>query len=346
MNKKFKIGICQNLKMWNHEGNWTEDYIRYCIGNNLNYEIIDPYANDAITKMKDCSAVLWNIQNYLFADLLEARNLLLPIEKLGIKVFPNHDTNWHFDDKIAEMYAFKAVNAPIPESWVFYSLDDTKKFLDSVKFPIVAKLRNGSGASNVKLLKTKYQALTYAKRMFGRGVDPSPSLMYKAFSKAQSSRDWKTLINRIKKIPIFLYTRSKAKMMPIEKGYCYFQSFIENDGYDLKVFVIGDKMSFVGRRTRKYDFRASGGGKIFSDKKYMTKQIIDSSFKVADSLNLQCVGFDYVIDKASNNGLIIEMSYGTGVDKDIFDTGGYYTRDGKWINEPLNIPEEIIKNLI
>ena len=344
MNKSLKIGICQNLKMWNHEG-WTERYIKYCIDNHLNYEIIDPYANDTIAKMMNCSVVIWSIQNYLFADLLEARNLLLPIEKLGVKVFPNHDTNWHFDDKIAEMYAFKAVNAPIPPSWVFYSLDDTKEFLNNAKFPIVAKLRNGSGASNVKLLKTKSQALSYAKRMFGRGFDPSPSLMYKTFSKAQSSKDWKTIISRIKKIPTFLYTRSRAKMMPIEKGYCYFQGFIENDGFDIKVVVIGDKLSFFVRHVRKGDFRASGGGDCFYDKSYLTKEIIDSAFNTADKLKLQCVGFDYVVDNNSDQGLIIEMCYGFDVGL-ILDAQGYYTRDGKWIDEPLNIPEEIICNLL
>ena len=40
--------------------------------------------------------------------------------KRFLKTFPTTDGNFHFDDKIAEMYAFQSVNAPIPKSWVFY----------------------------------------------------------------------------------------------------------------------------------------------------------------------------------------------------------------------------------
>ncbi|MFI3305485.1 MAG: hypothetical protein R3Y68_03090 [Rikenellaceae bacterium] len=343
MNKK--IGICQNLDMWNHEGGSTESYIRYCIDNNLDYEVIDPYANNSIEKFKECGYVLWNIQNYLWADLLEARNLLLSVERLGVKVFPNHNTNWHFDDKIAEMYAFKSINAPIPQSWVFYSLDSTTTFLNEAKYPLVAKLRNGSGASNVKLLKSKSQAMRYAKRMFGKGFDPSPSLLYKAYSKAQSSYSWDTFISRVKKIPQFLYTRSRAKMMPIEKGYCYFQEFIENDGYDIKVVVIGDKLSFLARNVRSGDFRASGGGDFYYDKSLVTKNIIESAFQTADKLGLQCVGFDYVVNKSTGQGLIIEMCYGFDFAV-IYDANGYFTRNGEWINTPVSIPNEIVANIM
>lgn len=339
-----KIGICQNKKMWDHEGWGSEYYIQYCNENSLQYEIIDPYANDAISRMRECDIVLWNIQNYLLADLLEARNILFAVEKLGVKVFPNHNTIWHFDDKIAEMYAFQSVDAPIPPSWVFYNLDTAIDFINSATYPLVAKLRNGSGASNVKLLKNRSQAVKYAKRMFNHGFDPSPSLLYKAYSKAQSSYDWNTLVARIKKIPKFLYTRSKAKMMPIEKGYCYFQNFIENDGYDIKVVVAGDKLSFLVRNVRASDFRASGGGDSYYDKSLVTKNIIDSAFATADKLGLQCVGFDYVVDKDSGKGLIIEMCYGFDFVA-IRDAKGYFTRDGEWIDEPLIVPYDILKNL-
>ncbi len=345
MEKKFKVGICQNLSMWNHEGSGVDYVIEYCKSNNISHTIIDPYSNDVLERMSECESVVWFVQNYLWADLMESRSILYSAQKMGIKVFPSHDTAWHFDDKIAEMYAFKAIGAPIPESWVFYSLESTKEFLRGAKYPLVAKLRNGSGASNVKLLRSYSQALSYAKQMFSRGFDPSPSLAYKAYSKAQSSRDWATFVSRIKKIPQFLYTLSKSKMMPRERGYCYFQEFVENDGYDIKVVVVGDKLSFIARNIRSGDFRASGGGDCYYDKSLVTKEIINSAFSTADKLHLQCVGFDYVVDNTTSKGLIIEMCYGFDFSA-ILSANGYFTRTGEWIDEPMNVPCEIMNNLL
>ncbi len=344
--KKMKIGICQNLSMWNHEGSndAVSGCVSFCNKNGLEHEIIDPYSNDAIFKMKECDCVVWFIQNYLYADILQSRNILLSAEKQGVKVFPSNDTIWHFDDKIAEMYAFKSVDAPIPQSWVFYSLKSTTEFLKNTKYPIVAKLRNGSGASNVKMLRNSSQAMKYARQMFGKGFDPAPSLMYKAYSKAQSSYNFKTLVSRIKKIPMFLSTRLNAKMMPNESGYCYFQEFIPNDGYDIKVVVIGDKLSFFVRNVRTGDFRASGGGDFYYDKSLVTKNIIDSAFKCADDLNLQCIGFDYVVDKSNGKGLIIEMCYGFDFNA-IYEAGGYFDRQGVWHDEPVTITDEIMCNI-
>lgn len=339
------IAICKNDKMWNHFDSWNTEYIAYCKQNDIPYQIVNPYHSSFIEEIDNYSAIIWNIQNYLWADLLEARNILRIAEMKGINVFPNQYTSWHFDDKIAEMYAFQAINAPTPKGWAFYNLDDTKEFLKQERYPLVAKLRCGSGASNVKLLRSESQALRYARRMFGKGFDPSPSLLYKAYSKAQSSRNWKTFISRIKKIPQFLYTRSHAKQMPIEKGYCYFQEFIENEGFDIKVVVVGNKLSYFIRRIRVGDFRASGGGDFFYDKRFITQQIIDSAFTTADKLGLQCVGFDYVVDKNTGQGLIIEMCYGFDY-KAIQDAEGYFNRKGEWIAKPLIVPYEIITNLL
>ncbi len=344
MNKTKRVAICQNLKMWDHEASNTAvaECIAYCNNNNIEYIIVDPYANDAIENLLGCDAAIWFMQNYLYADLLQAGNILHAVEQQGVKVFPSNNTIWHFDDKIAEMYAFKAVGAPIPQSWVFYSKESVKEFASTANYPVVAKLRNGSGASNVKLIKSKSQLLGYASQMFGKGYDPSPSLMYKAYSKAQSSRDFKTMVSRIKKIPMFLKTRMNAKMMPNERGYCYLQGFVDNDGYDIKVAVIGDKLSYFVRNVRKGDFRASGGGDFFYARERITKNIIDSAFETAKKLKLQCVGFDYVVDRNSGQGMIIEMCYGFDFEA-VAAAGGYFDPQGKWHDEPLIITTEIMK---
>ncbi len=332
--------------MWNHEAanSAIEECVQYCDQNGIEYQFVDPYSNDALEQMCSCSAVVWFIQNYLYADLLQAGNLLRAVEDRGVRVFPSSSTIWHFDDKVAQKYAFESVGAPTPKNYVFYDTASAIEFLKGVELPIVAKLRNGSGASNVKLIREIPSGIAYIKRMFSKGFDPSPSLLYKAYSKAQSSKSLKTLISRIKKIPMFLTTRRNAKLMPYERGYCYLQSYIPNDGFDIKVAVIGGKLSYFVRNVRKGDFRASGGGDFFYERSYITPDIIESAFKCADDLNLQCVGFDYVVDKRSGKGLIIEMCYGFDFEA-VAAAGGYFDRAGKWHDEPLLITTEIMKLL-
>lgn len=341
-----RIGICRNLDMWNHSSyNGGEGFADCCRKLHLDYTFLDPYSNDILSEAENCDIVIWGIQNYLWADLLESRSILRVLEWRGKTVFPDRWTNWHFDDKIAEMYALQAVGAPMPESWVFYSRNTALQFFRETEFPVIVKLRNGSGASNVKCLKNYASAKRYVGRMFGRGFDPTPSLAYKAFSKAQSSHDWNTLLSRVKKLPEFLYTRRHAKMMPRERGYVYCQEFIPNDGYDLKIVVCGNKLTFLCRNTRKGDFRASGGGDVFYDRSLVTPQIRASAFETADRLKMQLVGFDYVVDRRTGEGKILEMCYGFDFQA-AASAGGFFTRQSEWIEEPIDVHMEVVKALM
>lgn len=337
------IALCQNKKIFNHSTLWTPRFIEYCSRENIPYEIVDCYKPNIIHELPRYSALVWNYSNYVVSDMLEARNILQIANDLGLVTFPNPGMNWHFDDKVAEMYALQAIGAPIPQSWVFYLEDECIDWLkNQAYFPLVAKLRCGSGSNNVKLLHNTAEAIRYAQRMFSKGFNPTPSLAYKAYSKVQSSKDLSMMIKRIKKIPEFLDTRRHGKMMPFEKGYCYFQEFIPNEGYDLKVVVIGEKMTFCARNVRKNDFRASGGGDCYYDRTLLTDDVIDSAFEAANKLHMNCVGFDYVVDKASGIGKIIEMCYGFDYEVQR-DLNAYIDKEHVWHTESVIVPDEIIQ---
>lgn len=340
------IAICENKKIFDHSTTWTNRFIEFCEKEKIPYKIIDCYKSDIVTQLPKYSALVWHYSNFVISDMLEARNILMVASNMGLVTFPSLELNWHFDDKIAEMYALESVAAPMPQSWVFYLEDECVCWIrNKAKFPLVAKLKGGSGSNNVKLLKNRKEAIKYARRMFTRGLAPTPSLAYKAYSKFQSSKDISMVVKRIKKIPEFLNTRRHGKMMPIEKGYCYFQEFIPNDGYDLKVVVIGDKMTFCARNVRKNDFRASGGGDCYHDRSLLTDNVIDSAFRVANKLNMECIGFDYVVDRATGKGKIIEMCYGFDYQVQ-FDLGAYVDRDHVWHEERVSVPDEIIKSIV
>lgn len=341
-----KIAICQRKRRYQHSTNWTVPWIEHCDKNNLNYEVIDFYANKAIERLNNFDCLLWYIIPYSLADMLEARSILYSAKVQGLKVFPDFNDIWHFDDKVAETYLLGSINAPIPDTNIFYDYVSFKEWINGeVKFPLVGKLRCGSGSHNVKIFHKKRGLRGYAKRMFGKGINSAPSLFFKTTSNIKSSKGWVTIKQRARRIPEFLRTLSDARKFPNEKGYVFLQEFIPNEGYDLKIVVVKDKLSFIARNIRKGDFRASGGGDLFFDKRLVTKNIIESAFATSDKLGFQCMGYDYVVDKESGIGKIVEISYGFSHEA-LLLAKGYFDRKGVWHDKPLNAPAEIIKNIV
>jgi len=340
------IAICKNEKIFHHSTQWTHQWIEFCRNNKIPYEPVDCYDSDVINMLDRFSVLLWHFSHGVLPDMMEARNILRVARNRGLRVFPDIDTSWHFDDKIAQMYLLQSIGASIPRSWVFYERQKCVDWLErSATYPIVAKLKSGSGSNNVKLLQKKAQAFKYCKRMFTKGFCSAPSVVFKATSKIRSSHDWSTLKNRIHRIPEFLRTVKNSKRLPIEKDYCYFQEMIPNDGFDIKVIVVGAKLTYLLRRTRIHDFRASGGGEIYFDNAVVTEQIRNLAFAICDKCHFQCMGFDFVIDNRTGEGKIIEMSYGFDWSA-LHSSGGYWERNGKWIDEGLIVPDEIIKTLL
>ena len=342
-----KVAIYKNFDNIAHSTSWEFPWEEYCKEHGVGYELIDLMKGDAVKELKRFDVLLWHFGQYNHAQMLETRSILYAAKRLGLKVFPDFNDAWHFDDKVAEMYILQALNAPIPESRVYYDKESLKKDVDAgvIDFPVVGKLRTGSGSHNVKLLKSKSELMSYASKMFAGGYNPAPSLLYKTTSNIRSSHNKQQFISKLKRAPEFLRTLAGAKHFPHEKDYVYLQQFIPNDGYDMKVVVVGDKCAFLVRPIRSHDFRASGGGEVFFDRKYFKRQIIESAFKVSDALGSQCMGYDYVVNNETGEGVIVEMSYGFS-HQAIMASGGYYDREMNWHDEPLNAPKEIIKNLL
>jgi len=343
---ELKVAIHQNKKIFDHSTSWSKAWIDYCIQNNIDYEIVNCYENNILQNLKNFDCLLWHFGNYVLPDMLFARSILNSAEQMGLKVFPDHNTSWHFDDKIAQMYLLQSINAPIPDFWVFYTLGDCLKWIeDKAVFPLVAKLRSGSGSNNVKLVKNKIEAISYAKKMFSVGFNPSPKPLFKTKSNILSAKNFATFFHRFKRIPDFIETMISAKQFPNEKNYVFFQEFIPNGGFDIKIIVVKDKLSYVCRKSRGNDFRASGSGDLFYNQKCVSENLIDSAFNISEKLNLQCMGYDFVVNNISGAGKIVEMSYGFS-HVALMGSNGYWDKKQIWNNDSLNAPNEALISLL
>lgn len=341
-----KIAIHFKPEVYYHTNKWNGEWLSYCRQNGIEHEIVDLFAPGALEELRRFDAVLWHLSNYSLQEMLFARSLLRAAKQMGLAVFPDDATSWHFDDKVAQMFLLQSVDAPIPTSWFFATRAEALEWIRSeCQFPVVAKLKSGSGASNVKLLEDSSEASKYVRRLFLFGYSPSPNVVFKTVSNVQSARSMKTVVARARRAPEFFRTKRRARQFPREKGYAYFQDFVPNEGFDLKVTVMGDKLGFFARHSRRGDFRASGGGNPYYDRSLVSSNIIESAFRTSDELGFQCMGYDYVVDERDGQGRIVEMSYGFSHTM-LLASEGYWDRAGQWHDEPLNAPQEVIRNLI
>lgn len=342
-----KIAVHSNPRVFNHSTSWAGPWQQACEEAPVECHFVDLFEEGVLRKLASYDAVLWHFSNYSHQEMLFARSILAAASAMGLAIFPDHNTAWHFDDKVAQMYLLEAVAAPIPEWNVFADVEGFKLWLEGKPiFPQVAKLRGGSGSSNVKLLENPRDATRYADDMFKRGRTVAPNPMFKAISNARSASTRATFFKRLKRAPEFLRTMRSARQLPRERGYVFLQEFIPNDGYDLKVVTVGDKTSFIARNNRAGDFRASGGGSLSYDLALVPRNVVETAFSVTDRIGAQCMGYDFVIDSRTGVGEIIEMSYGFD-HRALVAAGGHWDRSGDWHQgEPLSAPAEIVENLI
>jgi len=128
-----------------------------------------------------------------------------------------------------------------------------------------------------------------------------------------------------------------AKKQANELGYVYFQDFIPNNDFDLRIIVIGDKAFGLKRMVRENDFRASGSGSILFERESIDEQCVKLAFEINEKINAQTVAYDFVYD-IDGKPLVVEISYGFSVEP--YDPcPGYWSKDLRW-HEASFIPQE------
>lgn len=333
-----KIGIHEK------KGSFSDRWIECCRENNVDYKIVNAYDSDIVAQLADCDAFMWHHNHGDYRDTLFAKQLLFSLEKAGKKVFPNFDTTWHFDDKVGEMYLLQAIDAPMVKSYVFYEKAPALEWANATTFPKVFKLRGGAGSANVKLANTQKDAIKLIKKAFGQGFSQFDHWgnFKERISRYKSGKD--TLLGVLKGFCRLFVSTEFEKMHHREKGYAYFQDFIPNNSFDIRVIVTGDKAFAIKRLVRKNDFRASGSGNIIYLKNEIDERCVKIAFEVNKKLNSQSIAYDFVFDE-NNNPLIVELSYGY-VAKVYDSCPGYWTDDMQWHEGKFNPYGWQIENLL
>lgn len=332
------------LAIHHRPGSFSDRWIAYCNQQNITYKIVNCFDNNIIKQLEDCDALLWHYSHAIYRDVVAAKKILFALEHAGIKVFPNFKTAWHFDDKVAQKYLLEAIDAPLVPSYVFYDKKEAINWANQTNYPKVFKLKGGAGSTNVKLVRTKTDCIKLINKAFGKGFSQYNSLngLKEGYYKYKKNKDLKELLKGFYRL--FFYPPF-AKLSHKERGYVYFQEFIQNGGFDVRVVVVNGKAVSLKRLVRENDFRASGSGNLIFENDKIDINYIKKSFDLSEKLCTQSIAIDFI---KSNEGkiYIVEISYGFPMENFLDEAAGFWDRKLRWHNENIELQNWMVESLI
>lgn len=328
------------------ENSYSHKWIEYCKKNEIKYKLVDCYSNNIIKDLKSCDALMWHWSHLDYKAQMFARGFIYALEAIEFPVFPNAISSIYFDDKMGQKYILESIDAPLVNSYLFYDKRSAIDWIDKTSFPKIFKLSSGAGAYNVKMIKTKKEAIKYTKRAFGKGFLAMErySLLEDRIWHFKRDKTLKSFLNISRGLYRYLLPNRESVDLPIEKNYIYAQDFIANCDYDMRIFVIGDRAMSKKRFVRDGDFRASGSGKHHWDIDSIHKQCVKVSFDIADRLKMPSVAFDLIIDE-SGEAKIIEICYASSIDS-FRGCPGYWNRDLEWIKSEIITEDFMMEDML
>jgi glutathione synthase/RimK-type ligase-like ATP-grasp enzyme len=326
-------------------GGYSDRWIEYCKKQAVSYLEVNGHNSSIMAQLRSVDALMWNWVLDQPQDLVCARRAIQSAESMGLKVFPNTATCWHYDDKLAQKYLLEAAGAPLVPTHVFYDLPEAEAWIRETEFPKVFKLSRGAGSLNVKLVRSAAEAMRLARRAFADGFKPAAAYWQDARAKAARHRRQGNVLSAIRRLPRTLsHIRRFNQAMTREKGYLYLQDFVPGNRNDTRITVIGNRAFGFTRDVRADDFRASGSGSIDYDLAAIDLRSVKIAFDVAAKLRTQSLAFDFV-RATDGEPKIVEISY-CFLASAVHDCRGHWDANLKWHDGPVWPEDAIIEDLL
>jgi glutathione synthase/RimK-type ligase-like ATP-grasp enzyme len=337
--------VIRQLAIHHRQDSYSERWIAYCDTHSIPYRIVNCFGSDIIKQLASFSGLLWNWNQADPREQLMARHVIRAAELMGLRIFPNTATCWHFDDKVAQKYLLEAIGAPFVPTYVFYDLKEALHWINNTSFPKVFKLRKGAGSSNVQLVHSQNEARSLAERAFSSGFAPIPHYGQDALKRYRIARRRGDILNAIRRIPqVLAKIRSTNRLMGVEKGYIYFQDFIPNNKFDTRVTVIGDRAFAFTRNVRPNDFRASGSGDIVYDLDRIEHSCLKMAFETTRKIGSQSIAFDFVFTERQQP-VILEISYSYNAQA-VYSCAGHWDSTLNWHEGSMWPQDAILTDLL
>jgi len=262
---------------------------------NYNVKVLDPFlANDLeIILNNKWDALIWSAKHNPKIKKLAKKIIYLFDEEVKIDVYPNYNSYWHYDDKVAQFYLFTQYDFPIPNTKVFYNKKDAFNFFEKTEYPLIFKSAEGAGSTNVSIINSKMIAKYKVRKIFGKGA--------KTFFRGEA-----------------------------QKGYLLIQEFEKNNLGDYRLVCYGDEILGFFRDNREDEPLASGSRKFTF--KEIPEDLLNLVYQCSCKLNYKVMSYD-IIKNTNGEWVITEISviYGD-IKDDVYNKAPVYkrTKDNNW----------------
>jgi len=263
--RKPKVGV---IRDHGPSPRWTK-YIRFLDHNKIPYSIYEVHRSRWLQEARQYDVVVGICSSAAYR-LDEMRRKYNVLERhMGIACYPGFDAMLFYEDKILEAHLSTVYDLPFVPTFVSNDYQDTVDFIANAELPLVSKIVPGAGSVGVELMRTRGECLKVARRAFSS-------------------------TGRASHVP---YMR--------QKDYVYFQQFIENDGYDLRVIVVENMVFGYYRKVLANDFRASGMNEV--EKRELPPEAMRIALKAYGVFRMPMLVVDMLRD-SDGKFWVIEMS--------------------------------------
>ena len=257
------------------EREYYPKYERFLKNNNIVYEYYNPLSSDWMEKAQGFDLIIWHTNSDPSTQEI-AEGKIYILEKMGVKCLPRYDEVWSYENKIRANYLYELYDLPSIPTFISHSKSDALSYINKVKFPIISKLSTGSAS---------------------HGVD-----------KIDNIKDATKLVNQV-----FSYKGKETYFKYMnQKDYVYFQEFIEDATYDLRILCVGEDLFGYYRYPNEGDFRASGAGNY--QKKEIPTEALELAYQTYQAFGSTFLATDFVYSGKTKQFLIIESSVFIGID--------------------------------
>lgn len=327
------------------KGSFSDRWISYCDEVGIPYKIVNCFESDIISQLNDCNGLMWHWILNDYKAMLLAHQLTLSLEKKGMNVFPDVNSSWHYNDKLGQKYLLEAIDAPLVNTYIFFTKKEALEWLESAIFPKVFKLRGGSGSVNVSLVKNKQKARHLINKAFKQGFSHINRInrLRNRIWDYKKNKNFYTFKKVLAGVARVFIPNEIERFSHNEKGYIYFQDFIADNDFDTRLVVVGNRCFGVRRFCRKGDFRASGSGVYDASPQLINIECVKIAFSVANQLGAQSIAFDFVF--VQGDPKIVEISYCFPLGAPD-DCAGYWDNNLVWHEEPINAEIFMIQDFV
>lgn len=248
---------------------WWPKFERFLEHNGFDYDIVDIHRSDWLERIKTFDAFVWRPRSHA-SVLEEARRKVYVLEShVGIRCLPSYRSLLLYEDKLLQYYLLRHHDLPTIRTFASHDAAEARERADSMRYPVVSKLVTGSGSEGVELIPD---------------VGAYRRLAASVFSPIGRATYWG-------------YLR--------QKDYLLLQDYVEHDGYDLRIIVVGDAIFGYYRRPVAGDFRASGSGLV--EKREIPTAAMRLALDVCAALDERTLAVDFLRDR-TGAFQIIEVS--------------------------------------